>query len=120
MLAKNKEYKFYEIINELRNIYLQERTKKLYQDNNWCVYSQVVNVELYSGCYIDEYPEIDDISYEEKLPSFIEENELQLIFRDELLQDVVASALSRKENASNDELLETIHYYNDNDTFLEL
>ncbi|WP_368490465.1 hypothetical protein [Clostridium sp. BJN0013] len=120
MLTKNKEYKFYEIINELRTIYLQEGAKKLYQDNNWCVYSQVDNVELDSECYIDEYPEIDDTSYEEKLPNFIEEKELQLVFRDELLQDVVVSALNRKENASNDELLKAIHYYNENDTFLEL
>ncbi|APC40314.1 DUF7716 domain-containing protein [Clostridium estertheticum] len=120
MLTKNKEYKFYQIINELRNIYLQDGSKKLYQDNNWCVYSQLDNVELKSNCYIDEYPEIDDTSFEEKSPSFIEERELQLIFRDELLQDVIVSTLSRKENASNEELLESIHYYDDNDTFLEL
>ena len=120
MLTKNKEYKFYQIINELRNIYLQDGAKKLYQDTNWCVYSQLDDMELDLNCYRDEYPEIDDKGFEEKLPSFIEEKELQLIFRDELLQDVIVSALNRKENASNEELLEAIQYYDDNDTFLEL
>lgn len=120
MLTKNRKYKFYEIINELKNIYLHEGVKKLYQDNNWCVYSYLINVELDSDCYIGEYPKIDDISYEEKLPIFIKEKELKLIFRDELLQDVVVSALNRKGNSSNDELLKAIHYYNDNDAFLEL
>lgn len=120
MLIKNKENKFYEIINELRNIYLKNGIEKLYQDNNWCVYSQQDNMELDSYCYINEQPEINDISFEEKLPSFIEENELQLVFRDELLQDVIVSALDRKENASNEELLKAIHYYNNNDSFLEL
>ncbi|MDR5588975.1 DUF7716 domain-containing protein [Clostridium aquiflavi] len=120
MLEKEKEYKFYEIINELRKKYMQGGAKMLYKDNNWCLYSRHEDIELSSKCYIDEYPDIDDTSFEEILPKFVEEKGLQIIYRDELLQDVIVSALNRKENASNQELLEAIYYYDDNDTFLEL
>lgn len=120
MLEKNKQYKFCEVINELREKYVKSGQEMLYKDNNWCVYSKEDNIELNSSCYIDEYPEIDDNTYEETLPRFIAENQLELIYRDELLQDVVVSALNRKENASNQELMEAINYYDDNDSFLEL
>lgn len=120
MLKKNREYKFYEVINELREQYIEIGEKELYKDNNWCVYSKGDDINLNSNCYIDEYPEIDDDTYEERLPEFILNKELELVFRDELLQDVVVSTLKRKENASNEELMEAIKYYDDNDSFLEL
>lgn len=120
MLEKNREYKFYEVINELKEKYLEIGEKELYKDNNWCVYANDDDIYLNSNCYIDEYPEIDDDTYEEKLPLFISQRELKLVFRDELLQDVVVSALKRKENASNEELMEAVNYYDNNDSFLEL
>ena len=120
MLEKNREYKFYEVINELREKYIKIGEKELYKDNNWCVYANDDEVYLNSNCYIDKYPEIDDDTYEEKVPEFILKKELGLVFRDELLQDVVVSTLKRKENASNEELMEAVNYYDDNDTFLEL
>lgn len=120
MLEKNREYKFYEVINELRKKYIDIGEKELYKDNNWCVYSKDDDIHLNSNCYIDEYPEIDDDTYEEKLPEFILNKELELVFRDETLQDVVISALKRKGNISNEELMEAVNYYDDNDSFLEL
>lgn len=120
MLEKNREYKFYEVINELKEKYLKIGEKELYKDNNWCVYAKHGDIYLDSDCYVDEYPEIDDDTYEETLPEFVYKNELELVFRDELLQDVVISALKRKENASNEELMEAVNYYNNNDCFLEL
>ncbi len=120
MLEKKREYRFEEVIDALRVKYFEEGKDGLYKDNNWCLYSETENMELNSVCYIDEYPECDDETYEEKMPEFIEEKKLQLIFRDELLQDVVISVLTKKESASNSELLRSIKFYDDNDTFLEL
>lgn len=119
MLEKNKEYNFYEVIDELRKKCINYGKEILYKDDNWCVYSKEDNIHLNSRCYIDEYPEIDDNTYEERLPRFIIENELELVYRDELLQDVVVSALSRKKNVSNEELMDAVNFYDDNDSFLE-
>ena len=117
MLEKNKEYKFYEIIEYIKGIYSKAGELEVYKDNNWCVYSKERNIDLNSCCYIYEYPEIDDDTDEEVFPKYITNNDLQLIYRDELLQDVIIVALKKYKYISNEKLLQFIKYYDENDCF---
>lgn len=117
MLEKNKEYKFYEIIEHIKEIYSKVGELEVYKDNNWCVYSKEKNIGLNSFCYIYEYPKIDDDTNEEVFPKYVTNNDLELIYRDELLQDVIIVALKKYKYISNEKLLQFIKYYDENDCF---
>lgn len=121
MLEKRVKYKFNKVVEETKRIYLEQGVQALYQDEDWCVYVREadINPDLDTECYIDEYPEVTDDD-EEIYPEFIVENDYELVYTGEMLQDVIVSALSRKKNATNEELMETIDYYDEHDTFLEI
>lgn len=70
-------------------------------------------------CYIDVYPDFTDDD-DEILPEFIINNHCQLVYRDEMLQDIIISALGRKKDVTNEELMKAINYYESNDTFLKI
>lgn len=74
---------------------------------------------LATECYIDEYPDVTDDG-EEIYPEFIEKNNYELAYTGEMLQDVIISTLSRKKNATNEELVAAIDYYDEHDTFMEI
>ncbi len=121
MFKKEKKYVFSEIINEVKKVYFERGAQALYQDGNWCVY--VLEEDLYPNlnteCYIDEWPDVTDDD-EEIYPEFIENNNYKLAYTGEMIQDVIISALSRKENATNEELMTAIDYYDEHDTFMEI
>ena len=50
----------------------------------------------------------------------MEENGLELCFSDENILDVVGACLHQKADASVDELMQSLEYYMEKDTFLEL
>jgi hypothetical protein len=70
-------------------------------------------------CYLDEYPEITD-NDEEVFSDFVVENSLHLLYRDELVQDVIESVLLQKADATPDLILSAIIYYDERDSFLEI
>lgn len=122
MLERGREYPFEAVVDELKRIYTEQGTQALYDDNNWCVYvreDDIDQIDLDTLCYIDEYPDITD-GDDEILPEFILEKDCELAYRDEMLQDIVVSALDRKASITNEELMEAIDYYDNYDTFMEV
>lgn len=86
---------------------------------SYCIYGKGYSSEanLSSICYIDLYTEVTE-EYEEIYPKFVTDNNLELWFREELVQDVISNALSQDKKVSNEKILEAIKYYDENDCFL--
>ena len=118
-MNKNNKYKFNDIINTIKETYLKYGDDEVYKDNDWCLYSKDENLLLDSCCYVLDYPEIDDETDEEKLPLLAVKNNMNTVYRPELIQDIITSALYQKRDATNIELLNAVHYYFENDSFLE-
>ena len=92
MYSKGKQYRFEEIISQMEEIYIKEGCEALLNDDEWCMYSNEDDFNLNSICYIDDYPDIDDETYEEVYPKFITINALSLVYTDEQLQNIIISA----------------------------
>lgn len=114
----NKYYTFGEIINIVKEAYLKDGESSFYTDNGWAVYSKNDEMELSTECYIDKLPEIND-KYEEVYPDFVRTNSLEFVYSCELLQDTISSALDQKSEVNDEELLNAIKYYDENDDFIE-
>ncbi len=119
MIEKNRNYKFSEVLDILKELYLSGSFKAFENNNGWCLYSNLDEVNLDTVCYIGEYPDIDDDTDEETYPKYVIENDLDFKYRDELLQDVVASAVHDKIDVTTVELMKAVEFYHKNDSFLE-
>lgn len=120
MLEHHRAYKFEEVINYIKTLFLEKGVDAVFKDNNWCVYAASDIITLTDICYIDEYSDFDDDDENEILPDFIEENDLEFVFREELLQDVIINALEQKPDASLSELFAAINFYSEKDNFMQL
>lgn len=88
---------------------------------SYCIYSTISDsncLKLDTICYIDDYPEITD-NDEEVFSEFVVNNSLDLLFREELIQDVVHNVLHQKASATDEEILKAILYYDDKDDFMD-
>ena len=94
---------------------LRQQKKTLH----FCIYGapQDNPITLRTSCVIEAFPQITDDD-EEIYPPYILENGLEFWFSDELLEDVVMSALHHKPTVSNTELLAAIEYYAERDCFM--
>ena len=117
---KKMEYLFKEIIEEIKEVYLEEGETKLCADSQWCVYAKSADLELESACYVLPYPAYDVETDEETFPELAVQNGLDVVYTHDMLQDVIMSALDQKENAAVQELYKAILYYEENDTFMDL
>ena len=88
-------------------------------DISFCVYGEGDSTEasLNSTCYTSANPEITEY-YEEIVPEFVSSAGLELWFRDELIQDVIANALHQDPCVSDTTIVSAIHHYNEFDSFL--
>ena len=107
-----------EVINILREKYKSEGQNALYIDNDWHIY--VADDELFLGriCCITAPPDFDEETDEEIIPEFAIENGMDGSVLPEIFQDVIISAMTQKSDVSNEELVEALNYYLDNDTFM--
>lgn len=74
---------------------------------------------LDSTCIIGEPSTITEDD-EEIYPEYITNFRLEFWYSDELLEDVVMTALNQKNNASNEEIHSAIRHYSEHDDFLDL
>lgn len=103
----------------MKEIYIKEGCEALLNDDEWCMYSNEDDFNLNSICYIDDYPDIDDETYEEVYPKFITINALSLVYTDEQLQNIIISALSQNVELTNEDLMKAILYYDEYDCFFD-
>ena len=118
-MKRKQQLKLSEVITYITNMYITKGEKEVYLDYGWCVYSMENNMTLESICYIDDYPEFDEEDNEIYSP-FIVQNNMKLIYRDEMIQDVVIACLNQKRDATLDEIMRSLIYYEEYDSFLEL
>ncbi len=96
---------------------------KAQSDKNvsYCIYAALddsADLTLHTMCYRDSYPEITDDD-REIYPQFVVKHGLSLLFREELVQDVIHNVLHQKPSATDQEILEAIIFYDTNDTFMD-
>ncbi len=98
---------------------LIERLRQQEKTLQFCVYGapQDTPLTLHTPCVIEAFSRITDDD-EEIYPPYVIQNGLEFWFSDELLEDVVMSALHHKPTVSNTELLAAIEYYAERDCFM--
>lgn len=121
---KKQKYIFEEVIDEIKELFLRDGEQAFYKEDGWCLYAKNDKINLKSECYVLPYPtcslEDDADDDTEEYPEFAVQNKLELIYRDEMLQDVISATVSDDETISNKKILKAINYYDKYDTFMDL
>lgn len=108
-----------DVINQLKEKYLKEGERALWDDSDWHLYiADDEELFLTTACCVTAPPDFDEETDEEIIPAFAVENGMEGSVLPEIFQDVICSALEQKREATNEELLEALNYYFDNDVFM--
>ena len=100
----------------LEQIIQQLRVDQLSSDN-FCLYGKEDGeLKLDILYWVSDYPNVEEGS--DVYPADASEQDLQLVYYGEQLIDVLAVALEEKPNASHQDLVEALNYYNQHDSFM--
>ena len=100
----------------LEQIIEQVRVDQLVSDD-FCLYGKEEG-ELKLDClyWVSNYPDV--VEDRDIYPADVVEQDLQLVYYGEQLIDVLAVALEEKPNASPQDLVEALNYYQQHDSFM--
>ena len=85
--------------------------------DDFCLYGKEDGeLALARSYWVSDYPDVVDDS--DVYPADASEQHLQLVYYGEQLIDVLAVALEEKPNASHQDLVEALNYYNQHDCFM--
>ena len=100
----------------LEQIIEQVRVDKFFSDD-FCLYGkedgELALEKLY---WVADYPDVVDDS--DVYPADASEQHLQLVYYGEQLIDVLSVALEEKPEASHQDLIDALNYYNQHDNFM--
>ena len=100
----------------LEQIIQQLRVDQLSSDN-FCLYGKEDGeLKLDILYWVSDYPNVEEGS--DVYPADASEQDLQLVYYGEHLIDVLAVALEEKPDASLQDLVEALNYYNQHDSFM--
>ena len=100
----------------LEQIIEQMRVDKLSSDD-FCLYSKEYGeLRLNSLYWVSDYPDV--VEDRDVYPTEVAEQNLQLVYYGEQLIDVLSVALEEKPDASPQDLLEALNYYQEHDNFI--
>ena len=100
----------------LEQIIEQMRVDKSSSDD-FCLYGKEDGeLALDSLYWVSDYPDVVEDS--DVYPTDVAEQDLQLVYYGEQLIDVLAVALEEKPDASHNDLVEALNYYNQHDNFM--
>jgi len=100
----------------LEQIIEQVRVDQLVSDD-FCLYGKEDGeLALDSLYWVSDYPEV--VEYHDVYPADVTEQDLQLVYYGEQLIDVLAVALEEKPDASHQDLVEALNYYQQHDSFM--
>lgn len=100
----------------LEQIIEQVRVDQLVSDD-FCLYGKEDGeLTLDSLYWVSAYPDVVEDS--DVYPADVVEQDLQLVYYGEQLIDVLAVALEEKPNASPQDLVEALNYYQQHDSFM--
>ena len=100
----------------LEQIIEQVRMDKLVSDD-FCLYGKEDGELALDRLYwVSNYPDV--VEDRDVYPADASDQHLQLVYYGEQLIDVLAVALEEKPNASHQDLVEALNYYNQHDSFM--
>ena len=100
----------------LEQIIKQVRANQLSSDD-FCLYGKEDGELALARLYrVSDYPDV--VEDRDVYPTEVTEQDLQLVYYGEQLIDVLAVALEEKTDASLQDLVETLNYYNQYDSFM--
>ena len=100
----------------LEQIIEQVRVDQLVSDD-FCLYGKEEGeLKLDSLYWVSNYPDVVEDS--DVYPTDVAEQDLQLVYYGEQLIDVISVALEEKPDASPQDLVEALNYYNQHDSFM--
>ena len=100
----------------LEQIIEQVRMDKLVSDD-FCLYGKEDGELALDRLYwVSNYPDV--VEDRDVYPADASDQHLQLVYYGEQLIDVLAVALEEKPNASHQDLVEALNYYNQHDCFM--
>ena len=108
-MRKHQELSIEQIIEQMRADQLTS--------DDFCLYGKEDGeLALASLYWVSDYPDV--VEYHDVYPADVTEQDLQLVYYGEQLIDVLAVALEEKPNASHQDLVEALNYYNRYDIFM--
>ena len=108
-MRKHQELSLEQIIERMR-------VDKLVSDD-FCLYGREDGeLALDSLYWVSDYPDV--VEDRDVYPTDVVEQDLQLVYYGEQLFDVLSVALEEKPDASPQDLIEALKYYQEHDTFL--
>ena len=108
-MRKYQELSLVQIIQQLRVDQLSS--------DNFCLYGKEDGeLKLDILYWVSDYPNVEEGS--DVYPADASEQDLQLVYYGEQLIDVLAVALEEKPDASLQDLVEALNYYNQHDSFM--
>ena len=85
--------------------------------DDFCIYGKEDGeLELARLYWVSDYPDV--VEYHDVYPADVTEQDLQLVYYGEQLIDVLAVALEEKPDASLQDLVDALNYYNQHDNFM--
>ena len=100
----------------LEQIIEQVRMDKLTSDD-FCLYGKENGeLTLYSLYWVSDYPDV--VEDRDVYPTEVTERDLQLVYYGEQLIDVLSVVLEEKPDASHQDLVEALNYYQQHDSFM--
>ena len=85
--------------------------------DNFCIYGKDDGeLKLDILYWVSDYPNVEEGS--DVYPADASEQDLQLVYYGEQLIDVISVALEEKPDASPQDLVEALNYYNQHDSFM--
>ena len=100
----------------LEQIIKQMRVDKLSSDD-FCLYAEEYGeLRLNSLYWVSDYPDI--VEDRDVYPTEVAEQNLQLVYYGEQLIDVLTVALEEKPDASLQDLVDALNYYQQHDSFM--
>ena len=101
----------------LEQIIEQVRVDQLVSDD-FCLYDKEDGeLELARLYWVSDYPDV--VEGRDVYPTDVSEQDLQLVYYGEQLIDVLAVALEEKPDASHQDLVEALNYYQQHDCFMK-
>ena len=100
----------------LEQIIEQVRVDKLVSDD-FCLYGKEDGeLALARSYWVSNYPDV--VEDRDIYPADVVEQDLQLVYYGEQLIDVLSVALEEKPDASHQDLVDALNYYNQHDNFM--
>ena len=107
-----RKHQFFSLADILEQVKLEQCTQ-----DDFCLYgNDEGDLALDSLYLVSDYPDVVDDK--DVYPVEVVEKNLNLVYYGEQLIDVLIVALDEKPNASLQDLVDALNYYNRNDTFM--